>query len=73
MLERMVESGIAFDQARAKNRCGNSEDDVVELLHLFEVWLRHGAALGVLPPGDGEDIVNAAIRRLGQRSIGIHN
>src|SRR5205823_8903651 len=52
-----------FDQARAENRGGNPEDDVVVGELPGEIWLRKDTPRRVLPTGDGEKVVHAAIRR----------
>jgi hypothetical protein len=52
-----------FDQAYAKHRGGNPEDHIAACELLREVRLRELAARRVRPTGNGEQVVDAAVRR----------
>src|SRR5271170_5756313 len=45
----------ALNQTCAEHRLGNAENDVVHLLHLFEVGLSKDASGRIAPAADGED------------------
>src|SRR5271170_7177407 len=62
--------GDIFDEAGAEDGSGDAEDEVAELIRLLEVGLGQDAARGVLATGDGEKVVNSAIRSAGEAAAG---
>ncbi len=60
-----------FNQTSAKNRRGNTEDEIVSGCGGIEVRLDDVAAYRIDSTGDHEQIVHAAVTRCAQRPIGV--